>query len=109
MDAAGDGVGFQADEGDSRGGVQESKPQREGPGPRRGAGRDVEVDYPLASPGGGGDTVARRYREAVGVTEAMIDIYFGWQERVLKRAMQVHYAAMSIRERMATAVVTGMM
>jgi len=74
MDAAGDGVGFQADEGDSRGGVQESKPQREGPGPRRGA-----------------------------------DIYFGWQERVLKRAMQVHYAAMSIRERMATAVVTGMM
>jgi len=39
----------------------------------------------------------------------MIDIYFGWQERVLKRAMQVHYAAMSIRERMATAVVTGMM
>ena len=57
----------------------------------------------------GADTVARRYREAMGVTEAMIDIYFGWQERILKRAMQVHYAAMSIRERMATAIITGMM
>ena len=55
------------------------------------------------------DTTARRYRDEVGVSEAMIDIFFGWQERVLKKAMQVHYAAMSIRERMRTAKITGMM
>ena len=55
------------------------------------------------------DTVARRYREVTGVTEDEIDIYFGWHERQLLRAMQVHYATMSIRERMATARITGML
>ena len=42
------------------------------------------------------DTVARRYREVTGTTADEIDIYFGWHERVLLRAMQMHYAAMSI-------------
>ena len=46
------------------------------------------------------DTVARRYREVTGVTEDEIDLYFGWNERVLLKAMQVHYATLSIRERM---------
>ena len=55
------------------------------------------------------DTVARRYREASETSDAEIDIYFGWNERVLKKAMQVHYASMSIRERMSQAKVTGMM
>ena len=53
--------------------------------------------------------MARRYREVTGVTEDEIDIYFGWHERQLLRAMQVHYATMSIRERMATARITGML
>ena len=53
------------------------------------------------------DTVARRDRTKNGVTEAQIDIYFGWQERILKKAMQVHYASLSIRERMALAIITG--
>ena len=56
-----------------------------------------------------GDTVARRYREQSGVTEAQIDLYFGWQERLLLKAMQVHYASLSIRERMLLAVITGFM
>ena len=56
-----------------------------------------------------GDTVARRYRLVTGVTSDQIDIYFGWQEKVLLLAMQVHYASMSIRERMNSAKITGMM
>ena len=55
------------------------------------------------------DTVARRFAAAMGITEAQIDIYFGWHEKVLLRAMQVHYASMSVRERMATSRITGMM
>ena len=55
------------------------------------------------------DTVARRHREAMGVSEAEIDIYFGWHERVLLKEMQVHYEAMSPRERMLHAKITGMM
>ena len=55
------------------------------------------------------DTVARRYREATGVTEAQIDIFFGWQERMLKKAMQVHYESLSILARMALAKITGML
>ena len=35
------------------------------------------------------DTTARRYREETNTTEAEIDIYFGWNERMLKKAMQV--------------------
>ena len=54
-------------------------------------------------------TTARRHREATGTTEAEIDIFFGWHEKVLLRAMQVHYALMSIRERMAKACITGWM
>jgi len=56
-----------------------------------------------------GDTVARRDRELTGTTEAEIDIYFGWQERVLRRAMQVYYASMSIRDRIKQARITGWM
>ena len=44
-----------------------------------------------------------------GVTEAMIDLYFGWNEKLLLKAMQNHYASMSVRERMKTAKITGMM
>jgi hypothetical protein len=55
------------------------------------------------------DTTARRYREATGTTEAEIDIFFGWNERVLRKAMQMHYASMNTRELMALAKVTGMM
>ena len=54
------------------------------------------------------DTVARRYRDVTGATEAMIDLFFGWNERVLLKAMQVHYAALSVRERMSTSKVTCM-
>ena len=54
------------------------------------------------------DTVARRFREETGTTEDEIDMYFGWHERVLLRAMQVHYATLAIRERMAQARITGM-
>jgi len=53
------------------------------------------------------DTVARRDREATGTTEAEIDIFFGWQERVLKKAMQVHYASMSILTRLGLCRITG--
>ena len=53
--------------------------------------------------------MARRYREQSGATEAQIDLYFGWQERLLLKAMQVHYASLSIRERMLLAVITGFM
>ena len=55
------------------------------------------------------DTTAMRYKEASNTTEAEIDIYFGWHERVLLKAMQRHYASLSIRMRMAMAKITGMM
>jgi hypothetical protein len=55
------------------------------------------------------DTTARRYRSETGTTADMIDLYFGWQERILKKAMQVHYASLSIIERMRQAWITGMM
>ena len=35
--------------------------------------------------------------------------HFGWQERVLKKMMQVHYESLSIRARMALAKITGWM
>jgi hypothetical protein len=53
------------------------------------------------------DTVARRYMEETGTSEAEIDIFFGWHEKVLLKAMQVHYASMSIRERMKKSKITG--
>ena len=55
------------------------------------------------------DATARRHMEQTGATEDQIDIYFGWHERVLLKAMQRHYASMSIRQRMASAKITGMM
>ena len=55
----------------------------------------------------GSDTVARRYMEETGTSEAEIDIFFGWHEKVLLKAMQVHYASMSIRERMKKSKITG--
>merc|ERR1711965_858668 len=39
------------------------------------------------------DTVARKYMEVTGVTVDEIDIHFGWNERVLLKAMQIHYAS----------------
>ena len=55
------------------------------------------------------DTTATFYQALTGITEAQIDIYFGWHERVLLKAMQRHYASLSIRQRMALAKITGMM
>ena len=55
------------------------------------------------------NTTARRYREESKTSADEIDLYFGWNERVLLKAMQVHYAKMSIRERMATAKITAKM
>ena len=82
-----------------------------------GASQDVDLDLePGTQPKWSthslrrlGDTVARRYRHVTGVTSDQIDIYFGWQEKILLLAMQVHYATMSIRERMNSAKITGMM
>ena len=60
-----------------------------------------------------GDTVARRFMEVTargsGGPDQQIDIFFGWHEKILLKAMQVHYASMSIRERMRTVRVTGWM
>ena len=53
------------------------------------------------------DTAARRLRVKSETTEPEIDIYFGWNERVLLKAMQVHYENLSIRARMALAKITG--
>ena len=50
-----------------------------------------------------------RDREKTGSTEAEIDIYFGWHEKVLLKEMQVHYASMSIKERMKKARITSLM
>ena len=55
------------------------------------------------------DTTARRHMEDSGATVDQIDIYFGWHERVLLKAMQVHYSQLSIRERMLLAKITGYM
>tara|TARA_B110000046_G_scaffold27863_1_gene28383 strand:+ start:160 stop:627 length:468 start_codon:yes stop_codon:yes gene_type:complete len=55
------------------------------------------------------DTVAKRYQSVSGVTDSMIDIYFGWNEKILLKAMQTHYRGMSVRERMKSARVTGWM
>ena len=57
----------------------------------------------------GQDTVARRDREKTETTEAEIDIYFGWHEKILLKEMQVHYAKMSLRDRMRQARITSFM
>ena len=53
------------------------------------------------------DTVARRDMASTGTSEAEIDIYFGWQEKVLLKAMQRHYEAMSVASRMTKAKITS--
>ena len=55
------------------------------------------------------DTVARKYMEISGTSEEEIDLYFGWNERVLLKAMQVHYASMSLEQRVKLSKVTGML
>ena len=57
----------------------------------------------------GADTVARRDMEVTGTKESEIDIFFGWHEKVLLKDMQVHYAAMNVRERFKKARITGLM
>ena len=52
------------------------------------------------------DSVARRDREKANVSEAEIDLYFGWHEAILLKEMQRHYEAMSIRSRMKNARIT---
>ena len=67
------------------------------------------MEHALASPAGGhgGEEVQRR----VGHHRSRdrLKLYFGWNERMLKKAMQAHYASLSIRERMALARITGKM
>jgi hypothetical protein len=55
------------------------------------------------------DTTAQRYREVTGTSDAEIDIFFGWNERVLLKSMQKHYSSLNTRELMALAKVTGML
>ena len=55
------------------------------------------------------NTIARRYRGETDTTEAEIDIYLGWHERVLLKQMQRHYEAMDIRARMKQSRITGSM
>ena len=40
------------------------------------------------------------------MSEAEIDLYFGWHEAILLKEMQRHYEAMSIRSRMKNARIT---
>jgi hypothetical protein len=59
------------------------------------------------------DTIARRTRLATdhgreAVTKEEIDIYFGWHEAELSKDMQIHYATLSLRERLAQARITCM-
>ena len=55
------------------------------------------------------DTTARRYAKQMEVSEPQIDLFFGWHEKILRKSMQIHYASLSIRERMELARITGMM
>ena len=43
------------------------------------------------------------------MSEPQIDLFFGWHEKILRKSMQIHYASLSIRERMELARITGMM
>ena len=51
----------------------------------------------------------KRYQEKSKTSEAEIDIYFGWNERVLLKAMQTHYNGLHMRQRMKMSKVTGML
>jgi hypothetical protein len=55
------------------------------------------------------NTIARRYRKETDSSEEEIDLFFGWNERVLLKAMQIHYMKLSIRERMDLAKITSKM
>ena len=57
----------------------------------------------------GADTVARRDMVATDTKESEIDIFFGWHEKILLKDMQVHYAAMNVRERCKKARITSLM
>ena len=51
----------------------------------------------------------RRHREKSGAMADEIDLYFGWKEKILKKAMQMHYATMGLRERLEQARITCLM
>ena len=55
------------------------------------------------------NSTAKRWMVKTNITEAMIDLYFGWNEKLLKKMMQNHYNSLSVRERMMMAKITGMM
>ena len=57
----------------------------------------------------GSDTVARRDMEATEASASDIDLFYGWHEKVLTKEMQVHYASMSIKERMKKARITSLL
>ena len=46
-------------------------------------------------------------REEREVSEAEIDLFFGWHESILLKEMQRHYEAMGIRARMKQARITA--
>ena len=54
-------------------------------------------------------TAARRHLKDSGMTEVDIDIFMGWNERLLMKAMQRHYEAMNVRSRMRLAKTTAWM
>jgi len=47
--------------------------------------------------------------EEAGFTEAEIDLYLGWHEKVLLKDMQRHYEQMDLRRRILQARITGYM
>ena len=53
------------------------------------------------------NTVARRDRKKNEVSEAEIDIYLGWHEKILLKEMQRHYEGLDMRARMEQARITG--
>ena len=60
------------------------------------------------------DSQARRDMNVVEggrepVTKEEIDLYFGWHEMELSKDMQLHYATMSLAERIRKARITGLM
>ena len=59
------------------------------------------------------DTEARRWKESTAagrrpVTTQEIDLYFGWHEMELSKDMQIHYATLSLAERIGQARITCM-
>ena len=53
------------------------------------------------------NTAAQRCKTMSGAEAADIDLYFGWNERVLRKAMQRHYEAMSMAARILHSKITG--